>query len=114
MIDTLDIYKKLKATGLTARQSEAIAKTIGLSVADRTTDLLTTKDLAVWTSFGRNELETASEESTGPMTQSIRKIEYAIQNSIENSAQTVIQWIVGSHIATLIGLVALAKAGAVF
>jgi hypothetical protein len=114
VIDTLDIYKKLKATGLTARLSEAIAKTIALSVADRTTDLLSKKDLAVWTSFGRNELETASEEATGPMTQSIRKIECALQKSIKNRARTVIQWIVGGHIATLIVLVALAKAGVVF
>ena len=30
MVDTLDIYTKLKATGLTAKQAEAIAKVLFL------------------------------------------------------------------------------------
>ena len=30
MVDTLDIYTKLKATGLTAKQSETIAKVLFL------------------------------------------------------------------------------------
>jgi hypothetical protein len=114
MIDTLNMYQKLEEAGLKSKQAEAITRAIAVTFAARTTDLVTKKDLEVWAGFGSNDLETARGESIGSINQSIRKIEDTLQKSIKNSARTVIQWIVGSHLATLIGLVALAKAGAVF
>ncbi len=53
MVDTLDIYTKLKATGLTAKQSEAIAKVIFLVHAARSNGAVAEKEAKTRSDFSR-------------------------------------------------------------
>ncbi len=54
MIDTLDIYTKLKATGLTAKQAEAIAKVIFRVHSARSNGAVAEKETEARPDFSRN------------------------------------------------------------
>jgi hypothetical protein len=53
MIDTLEMYKKLKAAGIKARQAEAITKAIAFAHTARSNDLQAKKEAEVRTGFPR-------------------------------------------------------------
>jgi hypothetical protein len=53
MIDTLEMYKKLKVAGIKARQAEAITKAIAFAHTARSNDLQAKKEAEVRTGFPR-------------------------------------------------------------
>ena len=57
MVDTLDIYTKLRASGLTARQSEAIAKVLFLVHSARSNNVVATNQSEARTAFARKNVE---------------------------------------------------------
>ncbi len=53
MIDTLEMYKKLKAAGIKSRQAEAITKAIVFAHTARSRDLEAKKEAEVTAGFPR-------------------------------------------------------------